>query len=71
MKLFVKVRAQAKQERIVVLDETHFQIWVTKPAIDGKANEAVVKLLARHLNIPPSHIALVRGNTSREKCFEY
>lgn len=35
----------------------------------GKANEAARKMLAAHLGVPPSAIALLRGSTSRHKLF--
>jgi len=40
---------------------------VTAPAEGGKANEAVVKLLADELGIPKSAVAIKRGETSRNK----
>jgi uncharacterized protein YggU (UPF0235/DUF167 family) len=33
----------------------------------GKANQAVIELLARPLGLPPSRIQLLRGATSRDK----
>lgn len=36
----------------------------------GRANEAVLRLLARVLSVPPSSLAIVRGATSREKLIE-
>ncbi|MGV0798433.1 DUF167 domain-containing protein, partial [Mycolicibacterium elephantis] len=35
----------------------------------GKANEAVVKVLARHLDVAPSRLRLVSGRTARIKRF--
>jgi len=35
--------------------------------VDGKANEALVKWLAKELGVPQRHITLVRGQTSRRK----
>ena len=40
---------------------------VTAPAEGGKANEAVVRLIAHELGIPKSAIAIKRGSTSRHK----
>jgi len=40
---------------------------VTAPATEGKANEAVVKLLAAELGIPKSAVSITRGETSRNK----
>jgi uncharacterized protein (TIGR00251 family) len=44
-------------------------IYVREPAVDGKANDAVVHLLAAHLQLPRSRIELVSGATSRQKRF--
>lgn len=44
-------------------------IHVQEQAVEGKANEAVVKLLAKHLGVPRSRVALVSGATSRVKRF--
>jgi uncharacterized protein YggU (UPF0235/DUF167 family) len=44
-------------------------VYVRQPAVKGEANEAVVKLLAKHLGIAPSRLDLVSGATSRVKRF--
>jgi uncharacterized protein len=44
-------------------------VYVREPAVEGKANEAVVKLLAKHLGVAPSRLDLVSGATSRVKRF--
>ncbi|MCV7380922.1 hypothetical protein BST11_12570 [Mycobacterium alsense] len=44
-------------------------IYVREPAVDGKANAAVTRLLADHLGLPKSRVALVSGATSRQKRF--
>jgi uncharacterized protein YggU (UPF0235/DUF167 family) len=44
-------------------------IYVREQAVDGKANEAVVKLLAQHLGVPRSRLTLASGATSRIKRF--
>jgi uncharacterized protein YggU (UPF0235/DUF167 family) len=43
---------------------------VTAPAEGGRANEAVVKLLADAVDVPPRQIALVSGHFAREKVVE-
>jgi uncharacterized protein (TIGR00251 family) len=37
------------------------------PPTDGRANDELIELMARTLRLPPSSIALVRGQTSRQK----
>ncbi len=44
-------------------------IYVREQAVEGKANEAVVKVLAAHLGVPRSQVELVSGTTSRIKRF--
>jgi uncharacterized protein YggU (UPF0235/DUF167 family) len=44
-------------------------IYVRERAVDGKANDAVTRLLASHLELPSSRIELVSGTTSRLKRF--
>ena len=44
-------------------------IYVRERAVEGKANEAVVKLLAAHLGVPKSRVELVSGATSPVKRF--
>jgi uncharacterized protein len=49
------------------------EVWklrVTAPAEGGRANEAVVRLLAETVDVPRRQIALVSGHTAREKVVE-
>ena len=40
---------------------------VSAPAVDGAANEALIRLLAGVLDVPRSDIRLVTGATARRK----
>ena len=40
---------------------------VTAPPVDGKANAALCKLIARRAGVAPSRVTIVRGETSRQK----
>lgn len=42
-------------------------VRVTAPPADGRANEAVLRLLARELDVAPSALALEGGASSRTK----
>jgi uncharacterized protein YggU (UPF0235/DUF167 family) len=35
--------------------------------VDGRANVALCKLLAKRLGVPPSRVQLIRGQAAREK----
>ena len=43
---------------------------VTAPAEDGRANDAVVRLLAATLGVPRARVTIVSGHGSREKLVE-
>jgi uncharacterized protein YggU (UPF0235/DUF167 family) len=43
---------------------------VTAAPVDGKANEAMIKLLSRAIDVPKSSISVRRGLTSRSKLVE-
>lgn len=42
-------------------------VYVTAPPDDGKANEAMIRLLAKHLGVAASRLTLMRGQTNRNK----
>jgi len=70
MKIFVKAKPNAREEKLVKVDETHFVVAVKEPPIKGKANAAIARALAEYFGVPPSFVSLVSGFTSREKVFE-
>lgn len=45
-------------------------VYVKEPALDGKANRAVIELLAKHFNVPKSKIWILRGLKSNHKTFQ-
>jgi len=47
-----------------------YKVWVKEPPIDGKANDAIVRVLAEYFVVAKSHIRLVSGQTSKQKTFE-
>jgi uncharacterized protein YggU (UPF0235/DUF167 family) len=42
-------------------------IRVTAPAVDGRANESMRRLVAKRLGVPKSAITIIRGQRSRDK----
>ena len=45
-------------------------VKVKEPPIEGKANRAVVRVLARHFGVAPSRVRIVSGLTSKDKVIE-
>ena len=44
-------------------------MYVREPAVDGKANTAVIRVLAEHFEVPKSRVELVSGAAARIKRF--
>lgn len=69
--LNIKVTPKAKSERIKKETGTDgavlYKIYVTAAPEDGKANEAVLKLVAKALGIARSKLTITHGHTSRNK----
>lgn len=71
MRISARLKANSRhREEVVVGDDGVLTIYTKAPAIEGRANAAAVKLLAKHFGVAPSKIKLVRGAISKYKVFE-
>lgn len=66
----VKVTPKAASDRIT-RDGSVVRIHVTTAPEDGKANEAVRRILATAMGVATSSLTLKRGHTARDKVFVY
>jgi uncharacterized protein (TIGR00251 family) len=57
----------AKIDKVVGEHGGAIKIKVRAPAVEGKANSALISFLAKRLNLPARTIVLLRGQRSREK----
>lgn len=67
MKIFVRAKPNAKEEKIKKMDETHFKVSVKEPPLKGKANRAIIKALADYFKIRFSQIKIISGGASKNK----
>ena len=63
----LRVQPKASSDRITGEHDGSLKVSVTAPPESGKANQAVVKLIAKALKLSKSSITIVAGQTSREK----
>lgn len=66
--LAVRATPRAARNRISREGDA-LRVWVTAVPEDGKANAAVIKLLAKALGLPKSRLILASGATARDKIF--
>ena len=77
MKIFVKAKANAKENKVVppplklIPDEQEwYVVSVKERPVAGRANEAITRLLAEHFDIPRSQVRLISGTASKRKIFD-
>lgn len=59
----------SKGPLVETADDGSLILYVRERAVEGKATEAVIRLLADHLGVAKSRVELVSGATSRVKRF--
>ena len=79
MKILVKAQAGAKTESIESIHAADdsalrqlrtFKVRVSAPAIGGKANERIMRIIARHFGVPLARIRIVSGHGATQKIIE-
>lgn len=46
------------------------KVYLTAPAVEGKANQALMEYLSEHFKVKKNQIRIIRGEKSREKVIE-
>lgn len=54
----------------VVEEGDHLKVYVRAPPVKGKANEAVIEVLAEFFGVKKGDIRIISGERSREKVVE-
>lgn len=70
MRIVVRVKPGSSKGPLVESDEEGLVVFVREKAIDGAANDGVIKLLADHFGVAKSRVRVVRGLTARIKQVE-
>ena len=69
-RLRLRVSPGARSNAVVGRYGDGWKVRVAAPPEDGKANDAVVRLLAQHLDLPDRSVTLVSGRSGRDKIVE-
>jgi uncharacterized protein len=65
--LAVRVQARAGRNEIVGERAGRLLVRVTAPPVEGRANAAVCKLIAKRAKVASGTVAVIRGERAREK----
>jgi len=70
MRIKVKIKPGAPKEKVEKNSDDSFSVWVKARPEKGRANQALMKILAEYLGLPKSKVKITSGLTSRHKTVE-
>mgnify|MGYP001615050948 CR=1 FL=1 len=84
MKIFVKAKPNAKENKVTPpplklfesgpasreATQDAYNVSVQEHPVEGRANEAIINLLAKHFKVPRIQVRLISGANSKKKVFE-
>ena len=66
----ITVKPGSSQEKITETAPGELIVYLRAKPHDGEANEALIKVLAKHFKIAKTTIRIIRGAKSRQKVIE-
>ena len=66
-RLEVKVKPNARRDALTAQDDGSWLAEITVPPVDGKANAALIALVAKHFGCPKRAVTVKSGAASRRK----
>lgn len=63
----VRLRPRGRVDELLGVVDGVLQARVSAPPVDGKANKALCRLVAKQVGVAPSRVSVVRGEKSRQK----
>ena len=63
----LRVQPRSSRNAIAGVVGDAVKLAITAPPVDGKANQAVIEFFAKLFRVPKSSIAIVSGETGRNK----
>ncbi len=82
MKIIVKAKTRAKENKVERVTQAGlgfdnikeemvvYKVSVKEAPVAGRANEAIVRILAEYFGVGRAQVRLVTGQTSKQKIFE-
>lgn len=67
MKLFIRTKPNARENRVQKLDPSHLVVFIKAPPQEGRANEALIETLSKYFDVTKDAIRIVSGQRSKLK----
>jgi hypothetical protein len=69
VKINVRVIPKAKQNKVVI-EPDRLKVYLTASPVEGKANQALIEILAEHYGVKRRQIVILKGEKGRDKLVE-
>ena len=66
----VRVKPGSKKGDLVVESSSYLDVFLREKPIDGRANQALIAILAKHFSVNKEGVRIVSGSSSRIKLVE-
>lgn len=70
MRITIKAKPAAKVNEVEQLPDGSYIVSVKEPPVQGRANRAILELLADHFSVTLTRVRIIQGWTSRNKVVE-
>jgi uncharacterized protein len=70
MVIFIRVKFENRKEKIERIDKENYIVYTKELPVKGRANKAVIKILAKYFKKDCSKIKIISGKNSRKKVIE-
>jgi uncharacterized protein (TIGR00251 family) len=66
-RIYLKVIPRSSKNEVVKISEGEYRVKLTAPPVNGKANDALIKVLAQYFTVSKSSITIVGGKSAKTK----
>lgn len=70
LRITITVKPNSKQVPLVINNSGDIVVYVRQQAIGGRANEAVINLLAEYYDVPKTRVKIIKGHSAHRKVVE-
>lgn len=70
IRLAVQISPNAKKSEVIGILDDVLKIRLQAPALEGRANEALIRFLSATLKVPKSAVVITHGHTNKRKLLE-
>lgn len=67
VKIEVRIQVNSSQQKIILVSNNKYKVYLHKPPIENKANEELIKLLKKYFK---ADVEILKGHNSRTKMVE-